>query len=91
MQCIAASCRAATVKRAGAAFAPMALKLRVRGAQSFRHMSSLEGTKTLQNLKDAFAAESLSRMRYLYFAQVCAKAAGLSTTASICLGIVVRM
>ena len=54
-------------------------------------MSSLEGTKTLQNLKDAFAAESLSRMRYLYFAQVCAKAAGLSTTASICLGIVVRM
>jgi len=39
-----------------------------RGA---RQMSSLEGTKTLQNLKEAFAGESLARMRYLFFAQVC--------------------
>lgn len=42
----------------------------VRGAQGFRQMSSLEGSKTLQNLKEAFAAESLARMRYKYFAQV---------------------
>ena len=40
------------------------------GALGQRQMSSLEGTKTLQNLKEAFAAESLASMRYKYFAQV---------------------
>eukprot|EP00802_Teleaulax_amphioxeia_P032110 Tamp_35861.p2 GENE.Tamp_35861~~Tamp_35861.p2 ORF type:complete len:165 (+),score=54.08 Tamp_35861:56-496(+) len=34
-----------------------------------RQMSSLEGTKTLQNLREAFAGESLARARYLFFAQ----------------------
>jgi rubrerythrin len=31
---------------------------------------SLQGTKTHQNLKDAFAGESQANRRYLYFAQV---------------------
>ena len=31
-------------------------------------MASLKGTKTLQNLKDAFAGESQANRRYLYFA-----------------------
>ena len=31
---------------------------------------SLAGTKTLQNLKDAFAGESQANRRYLYFAKV---------------------
>ncbi len=31
---------------------------------------SLTGTKTLQNLKDAFAGESQANRRYLYFAKV---------------------
>jgi rubrerythrin len=33
-------------------------------------MAKLEGTKTHQNLKDAFAGESQANRRYLYFAQV---------------------
>ena len=33
-------------------------------------MSKLEGTKTHQNLKDAFAGESQANRRYLYFAKV---------------------
>ena len=32
-------------------------------------MKSLKGTKTHQNLKDAFAGESQANRRYLYFAQ----------------------
>ncbi len=32
-------------------------------------MASLAGTKTEQNLKDAFAGESQANRRYLYFAQ----------------------
>ena len=32
-------------------------------------MSSLKGSKTEQNLKDAFAGESMANRRYLYFAQ----------------------
>ena len=32
-------------------------------------MSKLNGTKTHQNLKDAFAGESQANRRYLYFAQ----------------------
>jgi rubrerythrin len=32
------------------------------------HMPSLKGTKTHQNLKDAFAGESQANRRYLYFA-----------------------
>ena len=32
-------------------------------------MPSLKGTETEQNLKDAFAGESLANRRYLYFAQ----------------------
>ena len=32
-------------------------------------MSKLAGTKTAQNLKDAFAGESQANRRYLYFAQ----------------------
>ena len=32
-------------------------------------MPSLAGTKTEQNLKDAFAGESQANRRYLYFAQ----------------------
>jgi rubrerythrin len=31
---------------------------------------SLQGTKTHQNLKDAFAGESMANRRYLYFAKV---------------------
>jgi rubrerythrin len=31
-------------------------------------MSKLKGTKTEQNLKDAFAGESMANRRYLYFA-----------------------
>ena len=33
-------------------------------------MSKLNGTKTHQNLKDAFAGESQANRRYLYFAKV---------------------
>ena len=33
-------------------------------------MPKLEGTKTHQNLKDAFAGESQANRRYLYFAKV---------------------
>jgi rubrerythrin len=33
-------------------------------------MKSLNGTKTHQNLKDAFAGESQANRRYLYFAKV---------------------
>jgi rubrerythrin len=33
-------------------------------------MAKLEGTKTHQNLKDAFAGESQANRRYLYFAKV---------------------
>ena len=33
-------------------------------------MPKLDGTKTLQNLKDAFAGESQANRRYLYFAKV---------------------
>jgi len=32
-------------------------------------MPSLNGSKTAQNLKDAFAGESMANRRYLYFAQ----------------------
>ena len=32
-------------------------------------MSDLKGTKTAQNLKDAFSGESQANRRYLYFAQ----------------------
>ena len=32
-------------------------------------MSDLKGSKTEQNLKDAFAGESQANRRYLYFAQ----------------------
>ena len=31
-------------------------------------MSALKGSKTEQNLKDAFAGESMANRRYLYFA-----------------------
>jgi rubrerythrin len=33
-------------------------------------MASLKGSKTFQNLKDAFAGESQANRRYLYFAKV---------------------
>ena len=33
-------------------------------------MSELKGTKTHQNLKDAFAGESQANRRYMYFAKV---------------------
>ncbi|MEZ5308641.1 MAG: rubrerythrin family protein [Pyrinomonadaceae bacterium] len=33
-------------------------------------MSELKGSKTHQNLKDAFAGESMANRRYLYFAKV---------------------
>ncbi len=33
-------------------------------------MNDLKGTKTFQNLKDAFAGESQANRRYLYFAKV---------------------
>ncbi len=33
-------------------------------------MASLKGTKTHQNLKDAFAGESQANRRYLYFAKI---------------------
>ena len=33
-------------------------------------MTNLKGTKTHQNLKDAFAGESMANRRYLYFAKV---------------------
>src|SRR5919197_4747196 len=33
-------------------------------------MAELKGTKTHQNLKDAFAVESMANRRYLYFAKV---------------------
>ncbi len=33
-------------------------------------MPDLKGSKTHQNLKDAFAGESMGNPRYLYFAEV---------------------
>ncbi len=33
-------------------------------------MADLKGSKTHQNLKDAFAGESMANRRYLYFAKV---------------------
>src|ERR1044072_4310160 len=33
-------------------------------------MPDLKGTKTQQNLKDAFAGESMANRRYLYFAKI---------------------
>ena len=33
-------------------------------------MAELKGSKTHQNLKDAFAGESMANRRYLYFAKV---------------------
>ncbi|PYP88160.1 MAG: rubrerythrin [Blastocatellia bacterium AA13] len=33
-------------------------------------MAELKGTKTHQNLKDAFAGESMANRRYLYFAKI---------------------
>jgi rubrerythrin len=44
-------------------------------------MSKLKGTKTHQNLKDAFAGESQANRRYLYFAKV-ADVEGYSEIAS---------
>src|SRR6187399_2591555 len=35
-----------------------------------KHMAKLEGTKTHENLKEAFAGESQANRRYLYFAKV---------------------
>ena len=35
-----------------------------------RNMAELKGSKTHQNLKDAFAGESMANRRYLYFAKV---------------------
>src|ERR1700722_13190330 len=40
------------------------------GARSEYMSKSLNGTKTHQNLKDAFAGESQANRRYLYFAKV---------------------
>jgi rubrerythrin len=45
-------------------------------------MPSLKGTKTEQNLKDAFAGESQANNRYLYFAQK-ATAEGLNDVAAV--------
>ncbi len=39
------------------------------GDASFPRMSELKGSKTEQNLKEAFARESQANRRYLYFAQ----------------------
>jgi rubrerythrin len=47
-------------------FAAMVLERRRRTEMG----KSLSGTKTLQNLKDAFAGESQANRRYLYFAKV---------------------
>jgi rubrerythrin len=33
-------------------------------------MANLKGTKSFENLKDAFAGESQANRRYLYFARV---------------------
>src|SRR5436853_140757 len=38
--------------------------------QAEGHMANLKGSKTHQNLKDAFAGESMANRRYLYFAKV---------------------
>src|ERR1700688_3491882 len=35
-----------------------------------KNMAPLDGTKTHQNLKDAFAGESQANRRYLYFAKI---------------------
>lgn len=43
---------------------------------------SLKGTKTEQNLKDAFAGESMANRRYLYFAQK-ADVEGFNDVASV--------
>ena len=45
-------------------------------------MPSLRGTKTEQNLKDAFAGESQANHRYLYFAQKAA-VAGFNDVAAV--------
>ena len=45
-------------------------------------MASLKGTKTEQNLKDAFAGESQANRRYLYFAQK-ADVEGYNDTAAV--------
>src|SRR5512145_3031665 len=45
-------------------------------------MSSIKGTKTEQNLKDAFAGESQARNKYTYFASV-AKKEGYEKIAAI--------
>ena len=45
-------------------------------------MSSLKGTKTEQNLKDAFASEGQANQRYLYFAQK-ADIEGLNDVAAV--------
>src|ERR1700693_3485534 len=45
-------------------------------------MPSLKGTKTEQNLKDAFAGESQANGRYLYFAQKAA-VEGFNDVASV--------
>ena len=45
-------------------------------------MPSLKGTKTEQNLKDAFAGESQANRRYLYFAQK-ADAEGFNDVAAV--------
>jgi rubrerythrin len=41
-----------------------------QGNEKEQSMSKLNGTKTHQNLKDAFAGESQANRRYLYFAKV---------------------
>ena len=46
-------------------------------------MASLKGSKTHQNLKDAFAGESQANRRYLYFAQP-GRHRGLSRTSPAC-------
>ena len=45
-------------------------------------MAKLKGTKTEQNLKDAFAGESQANRRYLYFAQK-ADVEGYNDTAAV--------
>jgi rubrerythrin len=43
---------------------------RATGERRHHLMPKLDGTKTHQNLKDAFAGESQANRRYLYFAKV---------------------
>lgn len=52
----------------------LCLRERVRAAYSWCNsketkMATLKGSKTAQNLKDAFSGESQANRRYLYFAQ----------------------